>query len=81
VKTLASFTNNAINELQPRRDDDGAVSLAIHYHGPPMARIGRRHEVGQANAGVLLHDTRFIGGDPAERSVYVTRTSAKTAAS
>lgn len=69
-ETLASFTNNAIMNYSR-----GVMMTELYLSpsiitDPEWRALGGVMKWGQANAGVLLHDTRFIGGDPAERSVY-----------
>jgi hypothetical protein len=69
-ETLASFTNNAImNYSRGVMMTELYLSPAI-IHDAEWRALGGVMKWGQANADVLLHDTRFVGGDPAERSVY-----------
>jgi hypothetical protein len=69
-ETLASFTNNAIMNYSR-----GVMMTELYLSpsiitDPEWRALGGVMKWGQTNAGVLLHDTRFIGGDPAERSIY-----------
>jgi hypothetical protein len=69
-ETLASFTNNAIMNYSR------GVMMTELYLSPAILNdaewraLGGVMKWGQANADVLLPDTRFIGGDPGERAVY-----------
>jgi hypothetical protein len=69
-ETLASFTNNAIMNYSR------GVMMTELYLSPAIINaaewraLGGVMKWGQANADVLLHDSRFVGGDPGERSVY-----------
>ncbi len=69
-ETLASFTNNAIMNYSR------GVMMTELYLSPAIITdaewraLGGVMKWGQVNADLLLHDTRFVGGDPGERSVY-----------
>lgn len=69
-ESLGSFTGNAImNYSRGVMMTELYLSPAI-ISDPEWRALGGVMKWGQANADVLLHDTRFIGGDPAQRSVY-----------